>query len=336
MRKAIIAGILSALCTFAQAGESLAASPSSKIYLGLSSVSLDYVPFWYAKDHGLYGKYGLDLDIITTGGGTVLTQALLAGGIPLAGIGGAFLQGAMQGADLVMLAAHMNYFPYRLIGQSSISLGKGLKGSLIGISRFGSSSDLALRVALKASGIDPTKDVTILQLGGQTERFAALTTGRVQATIIAPPLSSAAKKMGFNVILDMARMRLPYPEIGVVSSREFISKNRDTVKRFLQAYLESIRDIKKDREGTVAVMGKYLKLDVDKQREVLHDTYEQTIASGEVERKPYPNLEGVKFAVDLIAKERNLTTTPNPKDYLDTTILEELDRSGFIDKLYKQ
>jgi len=336
MRKIIFIALLATLCVFSGATQLFAGAAASKIYLGLSSVSLDYVPFWYAKDHNLYRKHGLDVDIITMGGGTALTQALLAGGIPIAGIGAPFLQAAIHGADLVMLATHINYLPYRLIGHPSVSLEKGLKGSLIGISRFGSNSDLALRIALKQSGIDPANDVTIVQLGGQTERFAALKTGRVQATTIAPPLSSAAKRMGFNVILDMSKMRIPYPTIGVVSSREFISNNRDTVKRFMQAYLESIRDIKKDKDGTVAVMAKYLKLDIKKDRDVLYDTYDETIASGEVEKRPYPNLEGIKFALNLIAKERNLAVPSNPKDFLDTTLLEELEKSGFIDNLYRQ
>src|ERR1700745_3810848 len=93
----------------------------AKTYLGVSGISLDYMPFWYAKDYRLYQKYNVDVDMITTGGGTVLAQAMLSGGVNFAAIGTAFLQSAMQGADHVLLAAHINYFPYRVVGLPSIA-----------------------------------------------------------------------------------------------------------------------------------------------------------------------------------------------------------------------
>ena len=92
------------------------AAAAPKTYLGVSGISFDYIPFWYAKDYRLYQKYNVDVDMITTGGGTVLAQAMLSGGVHFAAIGTAFLQGAMQGADHVLLAAHVNYFPYRVGG----------------------------------------------------------------------------------------------------------------------------------------------------------------------------------------------------------------------------
>jgi NitT/TauT family transport system substrate-binding protein len=134
-----------------------------KTYLGVSGISFDYMPFWYAKDYRLYQKYNVDVDMITTGGGTVLAQAMLSGGVHFAAIGTAFLQGSMQGADHVLLAAHINYFPYRVVGLPSIGDKEGLRGATIAISRFGSNADTALRIALREAGLDPAKDVTIVQ-----------------------------------------------------------------------------------------------------------------------------------------------------------------------------
>ena len=182
----------------------------AKNYLGVSGISFDYIPFWYAKDYHLYEKYNVDVDMITTGGGTVLAQAMLSGGVQFGALGTAFLQSAMQGADHVLLAAHINYFPYRVVGLPSITGKDGLKGATIAISRFGSNADAALRIALRQAGLDPTKDVTIVQLGTQPERLAALNGRRVQATIMSPPFSSAAKKSGLKVILDISRMRVAF------------------------------------------------------------------------------------------------------------------------------
>jgi NitT/TauT family transport system substrate-binding protein len=218
-----------------------------KTYLGVSGISFDYLPFWYAKDYRLYQKYNVEVDMITTGGGTVLAQAMLSGGVHFAAIGSAFLQGSMQGADHVLLAAHINYFPYRVVGLPSVADKEGLRGATIAISRFGSNADTALRIALREAGLDPAKDVTILQLGTQPERLAALNGRRIQATIMSPPFSSAAKKAGLKVILDISKMRIAFPAISLVASRDYLAKNRMNARGFMQAYLEAIRDIKKNK-----------------------------------------------------------------------------------------
>jgi NitT/TauT family transport system substrate-binding protein len=311
------------------------AAAAPKTYLGVSGISFDYIPFWYAKDYRLYQKYNVDVDMITTGGGTVLAQAMLSGGIHFGALGTAFLQSAMQGADHVLLAAHINYFPYRVVGLPSIAGPEGLRGATIAISRFGSNADAALRIALRQAGLDPAKDVTIVQLGTQPERLAALNGRRVQATIMSPPFSSAAKKAGLKVILDISKMRVAFPEIGLVASRDYVARNRPNARGLMQAYLEAIRDIKKNKEATVKVMAKYLRMDLESNRDILVDAYDETIASDELEKKPYPNRDGLKLAVELIAKQRNIATIPPIDNFIDTSLLEELDRSGFIDQLYR-
>src|SRR5215475_4492233 len=313
----------------------VAEGAAAKTYLGLSGVSFDYVPFWYAKDYRLYQKYNVDVDIITTGGGTVLAQAMLSGGVHFAAIGTAFLQGSMQGSDHVILAAHVNYFPYRLVGLSSMGGKDGLKGATIAISRFGSNADAALRIALRQAGLDPVKDVTIIQLGTQPERLAALNSRQIQATIMSPPFSNSAKNAGFKVLLDISRMRIAFPQIGLVASRDYIAKNRANARGFMQAYLEAIRDLKKNKEATVKVLAKYLRMDLENNRDILVDTYDENIASDELEKKPYPNRDGMKLAVELIAKQRNISPIPNIDNFMDTSLLAELDRSGFIDQLYR-
>jgi len=259
-----------------------------KTYLGVSGISFDYIPFWYAKDYRLYEKCNVDVDMITTGGGTVLAQAMLSGGVHFGALGTAFLQSAMQGADHVLLAAHINYFPYRVVGLPSIADKDGLKGATIAISRFGSNADAALRIALRQAGLDPTKDVTIVQLGTQPERLAALNGRRVQATIMSPPFSSAAKKSGLQVILDISKMRVAFPEIGLVASRDYVMKNRPNARGLMQAYLEAIRDIKKNKEPTLRVMAKYLRMDLETNRDVLVDAYDENIVRTSLRKNPTP------------------------------------------------
>jgi len=124
-------------------------------------------------------------------------------------------------------------------------------------------------------------------------------------------------------------------EIGLVASRDYVAKNRLIAKGLMQAYLEAIRDIKKNKEATLKVMAKYLRMELGSNRDILIDAYDEAIASDELERKPYPNRDGMRLAVELIAKQRNISPIPAIDNFIDTSLLEELDRSGFIDQLYR-
>src|SRR5215467_2598410 len=147
------------------------------IRVGIPGLSAEFAPVWAARDKGLLKKYNLDTEVIAMQGGTQLVQAMIGGSLDFAVMGGAYLTGAVKGADLVMIATHMDKFPYSLIVKPAIKRTEDLKGTRLAISRFGSSSDAGLRVSLQRSGINPDKDVTILQVGGQTERYAALKAG---------------------------------------------------------------------------------------------------------------------------------------------------------------
>ena len=177
---------------------------------------------WAANDRGLLKKYGFETEVIAMQGGTQLAQAIIGGSIPIAVMGGAYLTAAVRGADLVMIATHMDKFPYSLIVKPNIKRVEDLKGTKLAISRFGSSSDAGLRVALQKLGLNPDKDVTILQVGGQTERFAALKGGTVDGTVVIPPLSGAAQRLGYNALINMTELGIPYPQEGVVVSRQMI------------------------------------------------------------------------------------------------------------------
>src|SRR5262245_35456033 len=147
------------------------------IRVGIAGLSAEFAPVWAARDKGLLNKYNVDTEVTAMQGGTQLVQAMIGGSLDFAVMGGAYLTGAVKGADLVMVATHMDKFPYSLIVKPAIKRTEDLKGTRLAISRFGSSSDAGLRVSLQRSGINPDKDVTILQVGGQTERYAALKAG---------------------------------------------------------------------------------------------------------------------------------------------------------------
>src|SRR5262249_34438258 len=254
-RKLVVLSFLS-LCLFLAKETAFAEA----IRVGIPGLSAEFAPVWAARDKGLLKKYNLDTEVIAMQGGTQLVQAMIGGSLDFAVMGGAYLTGAVKGADLVMVATHINKFPYSLIVKPAIKRTEDLKGTRLAISRFGSSSDTKLRVSLQRSGINPDKDVTILQVGGQTERYAALKAGVVDGTIVIP------QRAEFNEIFNMTKLNIPYPQEGVVASRQYIAKRRDILLRFLKGFVEAVRDLKADKEFAITVLTKHLRMDPKKDR----------------------------------------------------------------------
>jgi NitT/TauT family transport system substrate-binding protein len=304
------------------------------IRVGIPGLSAEFTPVWAAHDRGRLKRYGLDVEIIVMQGGTQLIPAMVAGSIDFSVMGGAYLTGAVKGLDLVMVATHMDKFPYSLIVKPSIKRAEDLKGAKLAISRFGSSSDAGLRVSLQRSGINPDKDVTILQVGGQTARYAALKAGAVDGTVVIPPLSGAAQRAGYNTIFNMTKLGIPYPQEGVVASRQYIAARRDTLLRFLKGYIEGVRDLKSDKEFAIATMAKHMRMDPKKDREALEDSFQEVIIE-QMLKVPYPNLEAVRMGIELLGKERPAKISIDPKDYVDMSLMQELEKTGFVQNLYK-
>ena len=302
--------------------------------VGIPGLSAEFAPVWAANDRGLLKKYGFETEVIAMQGGTQLAQAIIAGSIPIAVMGGAYLTAAVRGADLVMIATHMDKFPYSLIVKPNIKKVEDLKGTKLAISRFGSSSDAGLRVALQKLGLNPDKDVTILQVGGQTERFAALKGGTVDGTVVIPPLSGAAQRLGYNALINMTELGIPYPQEGVVVSRQMIGSRRETIIRFLKAYIEGVKELKTDKEFAIAVMAKHLRLDRKKDREALEDSFKEVVIE-QMLKIPSINLEAIKVGLDLLGKDKPARASSNPRDYVDGTLMQELVKSGFTEQLYK-
>jgi len=302
--------------------------------VGIPGLSAEFAPVWAANDRGLLKKYGFESEIIAMQGGTQLAQAVIGASIPIAVMGGAYLTAAVRGADLVMIATHMDKFPYSLIVKPNIKRVEDLKGTKLAISRFGSSSDAGLRVALQKLGLNPDKDVTILQVGGQTERFAALKGGTVDGTVVIPPLSGAAQRLGYNALINMTELGIPYPQEGVVVSRQMIGSRRETIIRFLKAYIEGVKELKTDKEFAIAVMAKHLRLDRKKDREALEDSFKEVVIE-QMLKVPSINLEAIKVGLDLLGKDKPARASSNPRDYVDGSLMQELVKSGFTEQLYK-
>ena len=197
--------------------------------------------YYVTKQLGLFQKHGINIELISFPGGTVGLQALLAGDIQFASADGtAGLQANLRGANIYFVAGMINTFPFSILSKPEIRVPADLRGKKIVISRYGSSSDTAVRVAVEKYDLKPDKDVIILQGGGQSERFAALRAGAVDAAIVSPPLNLAGRKMGYNEVIDLSQSGVAYSHQQIVAIKDYLDRNPDAVLRTLRALIEGL------------------------------------------------------------------------------------------------
>jgi len=285
-----------------------------------------------AHEAGFYKKNGLDTDVVYIGSSTVAAAAVVSQDVQLANIAGSVVANSgVRGGDLVSVACFVNSLAYELVVLESIKNAEDLKGKSIGISRFGSVSDVAARELLKGIGLRPGEDVTILQVGGASERAAGFSR-KIIAGFPSPPGNVELIPGGFphRVLADMADFPKPYPLpfICAVATKSYLAKNRGAVKRAVMALIEASHYFKTNREGTQKIVAKYLR---GANKAYLESSYQSTVKI--LERVPYTTREGMKIQLDEALKQ-----TPGSKvtvdSLIDDGIVREIEKEGFIDKVY--
>jgi NitT/TauT family transport system substrate-binding protein len=309
-----------ALCAIARDGLS-ADAPSVRIsYGGTAGYQL---PLWVNREMGLYKKYGIDLEILLIGAGSPNIQALLGGSIQMTQTAGSSaMLAAMRGAPVVIVATLDNKLPFQLIARPEIKEPRQLRGKTIGINRFGGSNDTAVIMALKAWKMDP-REVTMLQTGGTSARMAALISGRVDATVQSYPEIFSARKLGMNVLADIGDFGF-YTNTSNIVIRSYLQQSRSMVKNIIKAQIEAIHIIKTNKEGTLKVLKKYLQVS---DPEAVAGTYD--FFTSRMPRVPRTEVEGVKnILAEIGASQRE------PADFFDMSLVDEIEKEGFVQKLY--
>ena len=316
----------------ANAAETLSNAPLEKITIAYSSISGHMAPLWITQDRGFFRKYGLDVQLVFIESGSTAAKSLISKDVGFAQMAGAgVVQSHLQGTDIVMIAGFLNTMDYQLMVEKSISRPDHLRGKTLAVSRLGSSSDFATRYALNKYGLMPDRDVTILEIGSQPARFAALEAGKIQGAMVAVPLTLKAKALGFHALADLQMLGLEYQHTGLATTQTLIKSRPDLVRNVMKAYVEGIHYYKTQRAESLAILGKYLKTsDTD----VLMEVY-KNIGLKLTPEKPYPTLRGIEVILREIAARNPKTKSARPEEFMDLTFVKELDSSGFIDRLYK-
>lgn len=294
--------------------------------------SIMNLPVWVAQDARLFLKHGLNhVEIVFIQSGTLITMGVVSGELHFSGAGAASVVAArIQGGDVALLACPVDADAVYLIARPGIKSAAELKGKTAAVTRLGSTTHFYLRSALRYAGLDPQKDVKVLQLG--LDFSAALGAGQIDAAALPFNLALPYLRKGWPVLLDLSKTDFVYPASCVVGSRAFIKGNASAVDRFLRAYVESIHLIKKDRSFTEKAFGKWLR---QPDTEIARRTVQ--VYAELFKRVPTVTDGGIKAVLEELAE-----TSPVPKEMMnrpdyfrDPAPLERLVREGWIEQLYR-
>ena len=302
-----------------------------KVRAAYTSIGIQFDPVYIMKELDLPRKQGLDVEVLFVPVSSRALQAALAGEIQFLTSGGvANINANATGADFVGLTATLNTFAFKILGSPDIKKPENLKGKKVAISRLGGASDFSIRYALTHWGLVPDKDVALLQVGGEPESVLALQNKAVDAAILSEPFSTVATRAGSVLVADLSQLGVPYTMHGFGVRKSYIRANRDVVVRFMKAYLEGIYLFKTNKELALNVLKKYTRLDDLSLVQASYDEMSQRL----IRRVPYPDREGIQTIIDQLAKSRPQMKSLNPGDFIDPSILKEIEDSGFIKKLY--
>jgi len=308
------------------------AEAQEKIRIAYSSTDTINQVWTVANDAGFYKKHGLDAELVYIGSTTVTVTAIMAQDIQVGNAAGSGVaNAAVRGADVVSVGCMINVLAYELVVLDSVKSAEDLKGKSIGISRFGSASDVAARELLKGLGLKPMEDVKILQVGGASERAAGFSRGII-AGFPSPPGNVYLIPGGLphRILANMADLEKPYPLpfICAVTTKSYLAKKRDTVKRVLMALIEAAHYFKTNKEATQKIVAKYLR---GANKAYLDSSYQST--SKLLERVPYTTREGMKIQLDEALK-LSPASKVTVDSLIDDSIVRELEKEGFIDRVY--
>lgn len=289
------------------------------IRLAYASPTITNAPIWIGADLGIFKKHGVDTELTFIASSTTLTQAMVAGEIQFAqmGIGPAIPASLNSGKQFIALFATVDRIAYQFVSLKKVPDVKSLKRW--GISRFGSSSDLILRLGLEQLGVDPEKDVTILQVGGNPERVAALKGGLIDGTLLEAPSSLLAPDL--NLVKDLSELNYPFYFSGLITMREIVDAQRPMVERVARAYAEAVHIFRTDAARSVPVIEKFMRLKGPSITEAHRFSVKNLL-----EPVPRPSEEGVLNAMKLLAKRDPRLMKVPPSSYIDASYVEKFQK----------
>jgi len=302
-----------------------------KVQVGVPAISMGNIIIYFTKEAKIFEKYGLDVDPVAVAGSGIASKALISGSVLISPIATPTVMTAvLAGSDMVILAHTMPGVIQSLMVRPEIKRDEDLKGKTIGVTTFGSLTDFLVKYLARQKGLNPDKDFALLQIGTDSDRFVALQQGRIQGATLSHPNFIFAQRAGFHVLWDFFR-DVDYPWSEIATTRTQIKQDRDLVMRYMRAHIEGIARFKQEPDLAKKVIKKMLRLDDDSLAQESWELFaKHRIAA------PYPNIKGMKTSYEYVAATRADVYKHKPEEFIDSSFVEELDKSGFIKKLYEK
>ncbi len=287
------------------------------------------VPNWIAKEAGIFKKYGLDTDLIFIDGSTRGIQSLLAGDLSFTeAVGTSAINGRIAGGNIAIINGVVNTLPYYIIGSPAIKSREDLKGKTAAVHIPGTSADFALRLALKKVGI-AYNQIKAITVGGGPARIAAAMSGQVDFTVVSDAEKIQGESVGLKVIIDMAEFKVPFLFTCSVTTRQMIREHPDSVMHMVEAIADAVHYFKTHKEESINIMKKYTRGGSRAILEGAYSAYNQLFVED-----TYPTLEGLRNTLEIQASWDPKAAKAKAEDFVDLRFVDQLRKTGFIDKLY--
>lgn len=292
------------------------------VRIAVGAASVASLPTWVGKDGGYFTREGVPVELIYIRGGPQTISALVSGEVPFAQVyGGALVAAGLTGGDIVIVAGLVNQPFFSIITMKGIDKPEDLRGKKIGISTFGSATDFALRLALKKWNLKADTEVSILQMRGVPEILPAMASGALHGGVMSPPTNMMALRAGFKELAYLPQIGISFQHTTLATTKRYLEKNRPTVSKVLRAYNAAIERIKTDKAFTLKVLSKYMSTT----DQVVLD-YSYNVGQPLFRTPPYPTLEGIQAALDFLADKEPKAKQFQPKDFVDTSLLQEIEK----------
>lgn len=303
---------------------------AEKLNICYSSIAATSISTWVPKEAGIYKKYGLDVNVIYVAGAQAISTLLSGDTQIVQGSGAAAVLARLAGSDVTMIGTTINVIPMSLMTTPDIVGAQDLKGKTFGVSRFGSLTELGLRKAVSELGLDPAKDIKMIQTGGVPENLLFMQQGIIKGALISSPTLEKAKELGYKELLNLGAIKYRYPGTALLTTVSFVRSRPQTVNRFLKATLEGIKYAKANPDFTIRVLANYTR---NSDTKLLASAFKSYVL-GYIRDVPTISREEIDSVLEDVAARNPKAKGADPKQFYDPGPLEQLSREGFIAELY--
>ena len=333
MRKIFVGGFSALWLTLALTSNVRAQSGLEKLRVAYSAIGASQAAVWIPYEAGIFRKYGLDIELLYVGGGGRAAQVVQSGEVPIGLFtGGAVINSNLAGGDLVVIGSSMNVMTFSVVARPEIRTVEDLKGKKVGITRFGSASDFGLKYAEGKWPIKRQLNFAVIQTGGMPEQLSALRTGVLEAAVLNVELTIMARKEGFKELADLAKIGLSFSTSSLGTTRSYIKRNENTVRKFIRGFVDGVHYAKTQRALGVQILKKYLR---NNDNAFVNDLYDLYVLQN-IPQIPRPSAEALKTILDQMAETDSRAINLRPEQFIDGRFFHELEKEGFIQKIWQR